>query len=287
MGDASSGDDLAQETLLQAQQSIGRLGEPYRFGPWLFAIAANLARKAWRAEARRPLSLENLISAYPHVPWDESLTAVASPEQLSEEAEESRLLAAAIEALPLSLGRVVVLYYVDGLNYAEVAATLAVPISTVKGRLFESRARLRRELRTGRFGGLPDDPGLRLESAPSSLRHPTARREVAGSRRIDSRQSDREGGTARMGASVADTQRHIRVVVHLKPLIDQAHRFVSAAWPRSAPVAALGDLAASRNRCLRIPVDVLEQMVLAGVTRRQDVAEFVTACFPPDEFEVQ
>ena len=88
-----------------------------------------------------------------------------------------------------------------------------------------------------------------------------------------------------MDQNVADPQRHIRVVVDLEPLIDQAHRFVSAAWPRSAPAATLGDLVASRNRF--VPIPVLEQMVLAGVTRRQDVADFVTACFPSDEFDVR
>ena len=70
MGDAAAGEDLAQETLLQAQLSVGRLGAPYRFGAWLFAIAANLAKKLWRAQARRPVSLESLASDYPQVVWD-------------------------------------------------------------------------------------------------------------------------------------------------------------------------------------------------------------------------
>ncbi|HXI17046.1 MAG TPA: RNA polymerase sigma factor, partial [Chloroflexota bacterium] len=145
-GDAESGADLAQETLLRAQQSVGRLSEPYRFGPWLFGIAANLAKKLWRAEARRPLSLESLLSGYPHVPWDESHTVAPSPERRSEVAEELRLLADAIAALPPALSRVVVLHYLDGLNYAAVAGALDVPVSTVKGRLFESRSRLRDRL---------------------------------------------------------------------------------------------------------------------------------------------
>jgi DNA-directed RNA polymerase specialized sigma24 family protein len=86
MGGAEEGADLAQEALLRAQQSIPRLGEPYRFGPWLLGIAANLAKKAWRAEARHPLSLDVLVATYPNVAWDESHTSVPSPEQISEEA---------------------------------------------------------------------------------------------------------------------------------------------------------------------------------------------------------
>ena len=119
MGDAASAEDLAQETLLRAQASIARLGEPYRFGPWLLGIAANLARKWWRVQARAPLSLDSLASAYPNVAWDESLAAaVASPEELEELAEQRQLLRDAVAALPPALSRAVVLHYLHGLGYA-------------------------------------------------------------------------------------------------------------------------------------------------------------------------
>ena len=260
MGDAGASEDLAQETLLRAQQSIGRLGEPYRFGPWLFGIAANLAKKAWRAEARRPLSLESLMSAYPNVPWDESHTSVPSPEQISEEAEETRLLAEAIQSLPASLSRVVVLHYLNGLNYAEVAGVLAVPVSTVKGRLFESRARLRRELSAGGLGGArpaPDRPARRTQKGDATL----------------------------MLDTLDTEERHIRVEVRLDPLIDEAHRFITLPWPRANPTGALRDLGSSRNRF--IPLQILEQMVLEGVTRREDVADFITTAFDPQQFDVR
>ena len=48
LADAADADDLAQETLLGAWRSLARLGAPYRCRAWLFGIAANVARKAWR-----------------------------------------------------------------------------------------------------------------------------------------------------------------------------------------------------------------------------------------------
>jgi RNA polymerase sigma-70 factor, ECF subfamily len=262
MGDASRGDDLVQETLLRAQQSIARLGAPYRFGPWLMGIAANLARKAWRAEARRPLSLESLAADYPHIIWDESDTAAPSPEQISEAAEESRLLAEAISALPRSLSRVVVLHYLDGLNYAEVAAALAVPVSTVKGRLFQSRARLRRELSAN---------GLR-PFRPSAVPRPLHRSPVA------------QKGAAASMAPLDPSTRNLRVEVRLEPLVDEALRYITLPWPRHDPEGALSDLGSNRNRF--IPIVILEQMVLDGVTRRQDVADFLAATFDTQQFDV-
>jgi RNA polymerase sigma factor (sigma-70 family) len=134
--------DLAQETLLRAFQAIGRLEEPHRFAAWLFGIAANVARKWWHQQARWPASLDALIAAYPDVPWDGLLSSEATPEQAFEAADQTRRLQEAIDSLPTPLGRVLALHYLDGLSYAEIAAALDVPVSTVKGRLFKSRVRL-------------------------------------------------------------------------------------------------------------------------------------------------
>ena len=264
MGDTAAGDDLAQETVLRAQQSIGRLGEPYRFGPWLLGIAANLAKKAWRAERRRPYSLEHLIAAYPNVPWDESHTVVPSPEQISEDAEESRLLLEAIKALPAALSRAVVLHYLKGLNYAEVAEAMAVPVSTVKGRLFESRVRLRRKLAR-------DTAGTPRRASAKDL-------PAQGSHTHDVRK-----GTA--VTMIEQAPRHIRIEVDLEPVIDEAYRFVTTKWPRPNPVEALGELGLPRNHF--VPIQCLEQMVLAGVTRREDIADFVASCFAGWDIDVR
>ena len=138
--------DLAQETLWRAYRALPALSQPDRFAAWLFGIAANLAKRAWRQEARRPLSLEELADEYPDVPWEALLPASPPPDQLVEEAEQEQRLLDAIASLPAPLGRVVLLHYLHGLSYAEVATALDLPVSTVRNRLFQSRARLRRQL---------------------------------------------------------------------------------------------------------------------------------------------
>lgn len=251
LGDATAGEDLSQECLLQAQQSIGRLGEPFRFGPWLLGIAANLAKKAWRSEARRSQSLEMLMAEYPNVPWDESLASIPSPEQLSQEAEERRLLLDAIGTLPESLSRVVVLHYLDGLNYAEVAGVLDVPVSTVKGRLFESRARLRRELTgNGVYEGTTRQP---------------RNRQAGGS-----------------GMKLLSNGKHIRIEIDVDGVLSEAFRFVTAPWPRAEPADVLEDLKSPSNRF--VSVQVLEQMVLDGVKQRKHVADFLS--YMVDEYRL-
>jgi len=134
--------DLVQETLLRAVVSLGRLEAPDRFEAWLFGIAANLARKRWQRERRVPLSLDTVM-AHPDVEGVAVRPLWATPEIALELAERARELERAIGALPRPLGRVLALHYAEGLSYAQIAAQLGVPVSTVKGRLFQSRRRLR------------------------------------------------------------------------------------------------------------------------------------------------
>jgi RNA polymerase sigma-70 factor (ECF subfamily) len=139
--------DLVQETLLRAVVSLGRLEEPERFEAWLFGIAANVARKRWQRDLRAPLSLDEAM-AHPDTESIAVRPLWEAPERAVELAERAREIERAVRALPEHLSRVVALRYADGLSYAEIAAELAVPVSTVKWRLFHSRRRLRAALGT-------------------------------------------------------------------------------------------------------------------------------------------
>ena len=140
LGGSAGADDLFQETILRAFQSLDRLEQRDRFGAWLFGIAANLARWWWRGAARVPVSLDSVAAA------GRDLADPLRPDAALEAAERARHLLEAIRSLPAPLRHVLILHYVEGLSYADVAAALTLPVSTIKGRLFKSRARLRRDL---------------------------------------------------------------------------------------------------------------------------------------------
>src|SRR5688500_7384070 len=96
----SGADDLAQEALLRACRALSSLAHPDRFEAWLFAIAANLARRWWRQQLRWPVSLDSLVATYPDVPtstWSFLTPPTASPDVIFEEAEQARALQAALE----------------------------------------------------------------------------------------------------------------------------------------------------------------------------------------------
>jgi RNA polymerase sigma factor (sigma-70 family) len=142
LGRTPEAQDVAQEAALQAFLRLGELRDAARFGAWLHAIAANLARMELRR--RHMLSLDAvpdgaamvvLWAAGPH-----------TPDEVHAARELHDTIVAALSELSDVNREVVIGFYMDGYSYAELAGLLGVPVSTVKGRLFKGRRQLRRTL---------------------------------------------------------------------------------------------------------------------------------------------
>jgi len=125
----SDAEDIAQEAFLQAYLGLHRLRDPSRFGAWLTAIAVNLAKM--RLRERRVV-----------VPLEEDPAADGARDS----AEISDLVASALDVLPRHEREAVLLYYVEGLSSAEVAALTGERPGTVRVRLYRARRRLRSRL---------------------------------------------------------------------------------------------------------------------------------------------
>lgn len=137
--------DLQQDTFLQAYANLDQLQHPERFGAWLYGIALNLIKMQHRRNGRTHLTSWEALQGGTTRP-----AAHVPPEQSPEDIATTRALHAALQAAIDDLSDVnreaVVLHYIDGLSYREIAALLGVPISTVKGRLHKARQQLRHEL---------------------------------------------------------------------------------------------------------------------------------------------
>jgi uncharacterized protein len=142
LGPTPEAQDIAQEAALQAFLRLGELLDTARFGAWLHAIAANLARMELRR--RRALSLDTLPDgAAMIVLW---AAGPHTPEEVHAARELHDTIVAALSELSEVNREVVIGFYLAGYSYAELAELLGVPVSTVKGRLFKGRRQLRRTL---------------------------------------------------------------------------------------------------------------------------------------------
>jgi len=141
-------EDAVQETFLAAFRQIDRVEPAPSLGAWLTTVAVRQAgRAAVRQNGHRRASLDALLDEY----RDVGLTAVdgertADPHDVAESAELARLIADAIAALPFKYRAAVVLRHTMGLDYAEAAATLDVPLNTFKSHLLRGTRMLREAL---------------------------------------------------------------------------------------------------------------------------------------------
>jgi len=138
-------EELAQETFVKLYQSRDRFREGARFSPWLYAIAANLARNRLRWWRRRPTVSLEAWTEFGGEAADESNAGHAASGAL-EQRECAEAVCAAVAALPVELREALVLCEYEGLAQAEAAEALGVTPKAVEMRLFRARARLRDRL---------------------------------------------------------------------------------------------------------------------------------------------
>jgi len=143
--DASLAEDLAAETFVRAwtmrERYDPRCGDA---APWLFGIAANLARRHHRQEARglRALARTGID------PLDRGATGVESgpADDRVDAAARRRALAGALASLRPAEREVLLLHAWAELSYEEIALATGVPIGTVRSRLHRARNNVRAEL---------------------------------------------------------------------------------------------------------------------------------------------
>jgi RNA polymerase sigma-70 factor (ECF subfamily) len=135
----AAADELAAETFAVAFRSWDRLDPERPVRPWLYGIAANLARHHWRTERR-------MLRAYARTGVDPVLMAEDEAVERADADARSRELAAALAELRRDEREVLLLHAWAELSDAEIANALGLPLGTVKSRLSRTREKLRNQL---------------------------------------------------------------------------------------------------------------------------------------------
>jgi len=145
LGDAGLAEDVFQSTFLLVHRKRARYVEGRPFRPWLYAIATNQAIDSQRRNRRhRMASLDRGGRGSDHDGGFAASVADAHPsgdDTVAQQDAEAWMLAA-IDRLPEPLRRTLALVYRSGLKHREVAATLGIPVGTVKSRVNTAIGRL-------------------------------------------------------------------------------------------------------------------------------------------------
>jgi RNA polymerase sigma-70 factor (ECF subfamily) len=147
-------EELAEETLVRAWRALSDYSperrRTLRLRPWLFQIAANLARNRAR-DARRSETLSLDVDAASDT--ETSLAGrlvdedpLGAPEAALAAAQRQANLAALLLTLPAPQRIAVILRHVEGMGYAAIAEITGEPVGTVKSHVNRGVARLRQAL---------------------------------------------------------------------------------------------------------------------------------------------
>lgn len=117
--------DALQETALHAWENRTALRDEASFRPWISRIMVNVCTAMLR-KRKRSMPLEGI------------------PEPCQPAHDPS--MSMALQALPDKLRLPMILCYVHGMSEKEIAQTLRLPASTVRGRIYRAKQQLRKEL---------------------------------------------------------------------------------------------------------------------------------------------
>jgi RNA polymerase sigma-70 factor (sigma-E family) len=132
LGDAPLAEEIVMDALLKTFTGWGRLRDPERADAYLRRSVVNLCRSKIRRKG-----IESRVNATIHH-RDER----RAPDWDPERHETSRLVWAAVVALPERQRACVVLRYFEDLPESEIASILGCSVGTVKSQLSKARAKL-------------------------------------------------------------------------------------------------------------------------------------------------
>jgi RNA polymerase sigma-70 factor (ECF subfamily) len=132
VGERQTAEDLFQETWIRVLEHGGSYNGRTKFVTWLLTIGHNLAIDYLRR--KRPASLEAMTEA------DDAPREFASQGpsafDLVARGEQSDRLAASLRQLRAEQREAIALRFQEGMSLEEIAQVTAVPLSTVKSRLY-------------------------------------------------------------------------------------------------------------------------------------------------------
>ena len=135
--DRSRAEDLAPDVFLRVHRGLPYFRGEARLSTWIYRIVANVCVQ----DSSRPAT----------VSLDDERAAPAVPSAADRQFGDFELrdrLEKAIARLPANYRLLIAAHYLDGVQYEDLAAALALPLGTVKTQLYRAKQQLRRMLET-------------------------------------------------------------------------------------------------------------------------------------------
>jgi RNA polymerase sigma-70 factor (ECF subfamily) len=138
LSDSAPIEDVVQEVFIKAYQNMQSYDAARPFSPWIYRIAHNLFVNALRSKSRLPFITVDLDLFASHTAYE------IDPAGDEEREQTKTLIDAGLASLSPMYREVIILYYLEQLDYQEIAEVLHVPVGTVGIRLRRAREALKK-----------------------------------------------------------------------------------------------------------------------------------------------
>ncbi len=144
VGEYNEAHDVLQQVWLQLYLSLPKLYPNVHVKPWLFTVARNRSLDVLRRKRLLCFSEIETGNGEDEVAFLDAIPDTSPTlEELIEQRDLKQTIQCAIQALPRTYRSVILLYYREHLNYAEIGGVLKLPVSTVKARFHRAKPFLR------------------------------------------------------------------------------------------------------------------------------------------------
>ncbi|MDQ8163797.1 MAG: sigma-70 family RNA polymerase sigma factor [Gemmatimonadota bacterium] len=148
--DRETAEDLAQDAFIKVLNHIDKYSPEFKFSSWLFKIANNVAIDHLRKRRLDTISMDGSPHAATASEVEATTLNLESEQENALEELEAKELGTAIERAIAGLRpeyrACIMLRHVEGRAYEEIAATLDLPLGTVKTYIHRARHELRKAL---------------------------------------------------------------------------------------------------------------------------------------------
>jgi RNA polymerase sigma-70 factor (ECF subfamily) len=126
-------EDITQDVFVKVWKNLQKFDAQKNFQAWAAQIARNACLDLLRKKKTIPFSAfaadsgDNFLA-------DVFASSEPQPAELANRSIMSRVLAAGVKTLPARYQKVLLMYYMDGLNFREIAEQLKEPLHTIKSR---------------------------------------------------------------------------------------------------------------------------------------------------------
>ncbi len=148
--DRETAEDLAQDAFVKVLNHIDKYSPEFKFSSWLFKIANNVAIDHLRRRRLDTISIDGSPHASTASEVEATTLNLESEQESALDELEAKELGSAIERAIAGLRpeyrACIMLRHVEGRAYEEIAATLDLPLGTVKTYIHRARHELRKAL---------------------------------------------------------------------------------------------------------------------------------------------